>query len=110
MLRVQEFSRHGISGKAKFGVQAFADAMLVIPKTLAENSGLDAQVYLELFQIPLISNNRTASYAWLRVMKKPKSQSVWIFLRESRCLLQLKVSTSGQIANICPQEFGTIIV
>jgi T-complex protein 1 subunit zeta len=30
-------------GKAKLGVQIFAEALLVIPKTLAENSGFDAQ-------------------------------------------------------------------
>mmetsp|Transcript_10352 Transcript_10352/g.14526 ORF Transcript_10352/g.14526 Transcript_10352/m.14526 type:complete len:553 (+) Transcript_10352:78-1736(+) len=30
-------------GRAKLGVQAFAEALLVIPKTLAENSGLDVQ-------------------------------------------------------------------
>jgi len=32
-----------VKGRAKLGVQAFADALLVIPKTLATNSGLDAQ-------------------------------------------------------------------
>ena len=32
-----------VPGKAKLGVQAFADALLVIPKTLAMNSGLDIQ-------------------------------------------------------------------
>ena len=32
-----------VSGKAKLGVEAFANAMLIIPKTLAENSGLDVQ-------------------------------------------------------------------
>mmetsp|Transcript_16194 Transcript_16194/g.51497 ORF Transcript_16194/g.51497 Transcript_16194/m.51497 type:complete len:536 (-) Transcript_16194:1165-2772(-) len=30
-----------VEGKAKLGVQAFAEALLIIPKTLAENSGLD---------------------------------------------------------------------
>ncbi|XP_071913477.1 T-complex protein 1 subunit zeta 1 isoform X2 [Coffea arabica] len=30
-------------GRAKLGVEAFADALLVVPKTLAENSGLDTQ-------------------------------------------------------------------
>lgn len=30
-------------GRTKIGVQAFADALLVIPKTLAENSGFDVQ-------------------------------------------------------------------
>eukprot|EP01105_Mastigella_eilhardi_P017732 TRINITY_DN4089_c0_g1_i1.p1 TRINITY_DN4089_c0_g1~~TRINITY_DN4089_c0_g1_i1.p1 ORF type:complete len:559 (-),score=185.31 TRINITY_DN4089_c0_g1_i1:79-1506(-) len=29
-------------GRAKLGVQAFADALLIIPKTLAENAGFDA--------------------------------------------------------------------
>lgn len=31
------------AGRAKLGVEAFAEAMLVIPKTLAENSGFDVQ-------------------------------------------------------------------
>ena len=32
-----------VTGKAKLGVEAFAQSMLVVPKTLAENSGLDVQ-------------------------------------------------------------------
>jgi T-complex protein 1 subunit zeta len=32
-----------VKGKAKWGVQAFADALLIIPKTLAANSGHDIQ-------------------------------------------------------------------
>ncbi|OQS03321.1 T-complex protein 1 subunit zeta [Thraustotheca clavata] len=32
-----------VKGRAKLGVQAFADALLIIPKVLAENSGLDVQ-------------------------------------------------------------------
>lgn len=32
-----------VKGRARLGVQAFADALLVIPKTLARNSGFDAQ-------------------------------------------------------------------
>lgn len=32
-----------IKGRAKFGIQAYADALLVIPKTLASNAGLDSQ-------------------------------------------------------------------
>lgn len=34
---------NSVEGKAKLGVQAFAEALLVIPKTLAENSGYDIQ-------------------------------------------------------------------
>lgn len=32
-----------VTGRAKLGVQAFADAMLIVPKTLATNAGLDSQ-------------------------------------------------------------------
>ncbi|KAK2165917.1 hypothetical protein LSH36_44g06003 [Paralvinella palmiformis] len=32
-----------VKGRARLGIQAFADALLIIPKVLAQNSGLDAQ-------------------------------------------------------------------
>ena len=32
-----------VQGKARYGVSAFADALLIIPKTLAANSGHDIQ-------------------------------------------------------------------
>ncbi|PSK53962.1 T-complex protein 1 subunit zeta [Elsinoe australis] len=38
-----ETFRKTVKGKAKYGVTAFADALLVIPKTLAANSGHDIQ-------------------------------------------------------------------
>lgn len=37
-----EYSK-SVEGKAKLGIEAFAEALLVIPKTLAENSGYDIQ-------------------------------------------------------------------
>ena len=40
---VMDGLRKRTSGKAKLGVQVFAEALLVVPKTLAENSGFDAQ-------------------------------------------------------------------
>lgn len=38
-----EAFRRTVKGKAKWGVAAFADALLIIPKTLAANSGHDIQ-------------------------------------------------------------------
>lgn len=35
--------KENASGKVKLGVQCFADALLVVPRILAENSGFDAQ-------------------------------------------------------------------
>ncbi|KAF3930831.1 hypothetical protein ABW19_dt0201322 [Dactylella cylindrospora] len=42
--------RKEIKGKAKTGVQAFADALLIIPKTLAQNAGFDIQDSLSALQ------------------------------------------------------------
>ncbi|KAI1162062.1 T-complex protein 1 [Nemania serpens] len=39
-----------VKGKAKWGVAAFADALLIIPKTLAANAGLDIQDALAALQ------------------------------------------------------------
>ncbi|KAF6000953.1 hypothetical protein CCYA_CCYA18G4617 [Cyanidiococcus yangmingshanensis] len=39
---LQEYAKQ-VHGRARLGVKVFADALLIIPKTLAENSGLDAQ-------------------------------------------------------------------
>jgi len=41
----QELLRHKdtVKGKARLGLQAFAEAILIIPKTIAVNSGFDAQ-------------------------------------------------------------------
>jgi T-complex protein 1 subunit zeta len=38
---LMKYKNQEVSGRVKLGVQAFADAMLVIPKTLATNSGFD---------------------------------------------------------------------
>jgi T-complex protein 1 subunit zeta len=38
-----QFAKTEVSGKAKLGVLAYADAMLIVPRTLAQNSGFDAQ-------------------------------------------------------------------
>ena len=38
-----EAFRRQVHGKVKYGVSAFADALLIIPKTLAANSGHDIQ-------------------------------------------------------------------
>ncbi|PHH70321.1 hypothetical protein CDD80_6098 [Ophiocordyceps camponoti-rufipedis] len=42
--------RNAVKGKAKWGVEAFADALLIIPKTLAANAGHDMQDALAAMQ------------------------------------------------------------
>jgi T-complex protein 1 subunit zeta len=53
-----ETFRKTVKGKAKWGVQAFADALLIIPKTLAANSGHDIQDSSESLQHRHQSNQR----------------------------------------------------
>lgn len=43
--RLEEYKK-SVSGKARLGVEIFAKALLVIPKVLIENSGLDVQEHL----------------------------------------------------------------
>ncbi|KIN01016.1 hypothetical protein OIDMADRAFT_198108 [Oidiodendron maius Zn] len=45
-----EAFRKTVKGKAKWGVQAFSDALLIIPKTLAANAGHDIQDSLATLQ------------------------------------------------------------
>jgi T-complex protein 1 subunit zeta len=35
--------KKAVKGRAKLGVQAYSDALLIIPKTLAQNGGFDVQ-------------------------------------------------------------------
>ncbi|VDM96980.1 unnamed protein product [Thelazia callipaeda] len=47
-----------VKGQAKLGVQAYADALLIIPKTLALNAGFNAQeVIVELIEQKLACNS-----------------------------------------------------
>ncbi|KAF2717205.1 t-complex protein 1 subunit zeta [Polychaeton citri CBS 116435] len=55
-LRSDDFQKK-VKGKGKMGVLAFADAMLIIPKTLAANSGHDIQESLAALQDELADGN-----------------------------------------------------
>jgi T-complex protein 1 subunit zeta len=56
-----------MSGKQKIGVRAYADAMLVMPKTLAENSGLDVQQCLITLQEASRAARANGQWAGLRI-------------------------------------------
>lgn len=49
-LKKQNMNKLGAKGKTKTGVEAFAEAMLIIPKTLLKNSGFDPLDVLALCQ------------------------------------------------------------
>lgn len=44
-------AKKSAKGRSKMGVQAFADALLIIPKTLAQNGGFDVQDVVVALQV-----------------------------------------------------------
>lgn len=54
---LQEVTRKTVEGRAKLGVTAFAEALLGIPKILAENSGYDAQASASQLPHSYLSSN-----------------------------------------------------
>jgi T-complex protein 1 subunit zeta len=45
--------RKSAKGRVKMGIQAFADALLIIPKTLAQNGGFDVQDVVVALQVKI---------------------------------------------------------
>lgn len=79
--------RDGVAGRAKLGVQAFADAQLVIPKTLARNAGLDPQDTI----VALQEHHQQGRPAGLNLATgkpmDPRSEGIWDNYRVLRHLL-----------------------
>jgi T-complex protein 1 subunit zeta len=86
------------SGKTKLGIQAFADALLIVPKTLAENSGLDVQTsMLELQE----ERSKSGLMVGLDVKTgeaiSPQDQGIWDNVRVKRQSLYLSTVLASQL-------------
>jgi T-complex protein 1 subunit zeta len=77
-----------VKGRAKVGVQAFADAILVVPKTLAENSGFDAQDTLIALQEAHKEGHVVGLDLETGEPMDPQAEGVWDNYRVKRQLLQ----------------------
>lgn len=55
-LKTRNMNKLGVKGKTKTGIEAFAEALLVVPKTLVKNSGFDALDVLAQCQDELDDN------------------------------------------------------
>ena len=86
------------AGKAKLGIQAFADALLIIPKTLAENSGLDVQTTLLKLQE---ERNSSGLVIGLDVKSGspilPETEGIWDNVRVKRNSLHLSTVLASQL-------------
>lgn len=87
-----------VSGKAKLGVEAFARSLLVIPKTLAENSGFDVQDSIikmedeqERCELPVGLNLNTGD-TFL-----PAAEGVWDSFSVKKQVLNLSTVLASQL-------------
>ncbi|RKP35450.1 chaperonin Cpn60/TCP-1 family [Dimargaris cristalligena] len=67
----------GIKGRAKMGVQAFADALLVIPKVLAQNGGYDAQDTIVMLQDEHQEGHVVGLDLRTGEVLDPKTEGIW---------------------------------
>ncbi len=85
-----------VKGKAKWGVEAFADALLIIPKTLAANAGHDIQ---DARKFSSRASTRFALLIMLQLLLSKTSMPmviswVWILPRASLWTLPWRASTT----------------
>ncbi|KAI8914441.1 chaperonin Cpn60/TCP-1 family [Gorgonomyces haynaldii] len=79
--------KSSVKGKAKMGVQAYADAVLVIPKILAQNGGFDAQDVLVQLQDEFAEGHVVGVDLQTGETLDPVAQGIWDNYRVHRQLL-----------------------
>jgi T-complex protein 1 subunit zeta len=90
--------KNAVTGRAKLGIEAFAKSMLVVPKTLAENSGFDVQesiIKIEEEQERselLVGLNLSTGETFL-----PGSEGIWDSYSVKRQILQLSTVLATQL-------------
>jgi len=96
-LSLQKF-KGTVRGKAKLGVEAFANAMLVIPKVLAENSGFDIQDSIIKMQE---DQEKTGQKLGLDVVTgdtmSPEAEGIWDNYRVKRQSIHLSTVLATQL-------------
>jgi len=97
-MHLQKNLRNTVKGKQKLGIQAFIDALLIIPKTLADNSGLDVQDTLLKLQDEHASSNMLVG---LDVKTGeailPSDEGIWDNVRVKRQSLYLSTVLASQL-------------
>lgn len=86
-----------VSGKAKLGVRAFAEALLIIPKTLAENSGFDAMDVLISLQESIDSDIKVGLDIHTGEALDVETAGIWDNYRVKRQSISAATFTATQL-------------
>ncbi|KAI8074852.1 T-complex protein 1 zeta subunit [Gongronella butleri] len=76
-----------VKGRAKMGVQAFADALLIIPKVLAQNAGFDVQDVIVALQEEHMDGHIVGVDVKTGETMDPKMEGIWDNYRVHRHML-----------------------
>ncbi|KAI9306213.1 T-complex protein 1 zeta subunit [Cunninghamella echinulata] len=76
-----------VKGRAKMGVQAFADALLIIPKVLAQNGGFDVQDVIVALQEEHMDGHIVGIDLKTGETMDPKLEGIWDNYRVHRHML-----------------------
>jgi len=87
--KLMEYAEKEVEGRAKLGVRAFADALLVIPKTLATNSGFDTLDTIISLQVRCCNSLSLIKVCRRRFRKD--TSSAWTSQRVNLWILKWKV-------------------
>lgn len=90
--------KQSVQGRKKLGVQAFADALLVIPKTLAANSGFDIQeVLIELLEEHQNSGEAIGLDVYTGEPMLPAEEGIWDNYSVKRQFISLATVLASQL-------------
>mmetsp|Transcript_35990 Transcript_35990/g.57566 ORF Transcript_35990/g.57566 Transcript_35990/m.57566 type:complete len:499 (+) Transcript_35990:423-1919(+) len=86
-------------GRAKLGVQAYADALLIIPKCLAENSGFDLQDTIIALEEAYTAdpNNPVGLDIVTGKPMLPEQKGIWDSMRVKKSVLHLSTVLASQL-------------
>lgn len=84
-----------VSGRPRLGLQAFADALLVIPKTLASNAGLDAQDCLVALMEGTAAGRTVGIDLATGGLLDPRAEGIW----DNYCVLRHLLAAAPVIAS-----------
>lgn len=102
-----------VKGRAKLGIEAYAEAMMIVPKTLAENSGFDVQdSVIKLVDEHVVRLTFSFFISWIPhkrvLLAGPRSHAgpcgafyscvCFCFLR---CAAELAVAVDEEFARLC---------
>jgi T-complex protein 1 subunit zeta len=95
---LQQYGRSSaVKGRSKWGVQAFADALLVVPKTLADNSGLDPQDIVLMLQEQHQGGHPVGLDISTGEPMDPAAEGVWDIYRVKRQILTSATVVAQQL-------------